>query len=389
MIISLRLKNFFSLRDDAVLDFTADMSSRRERDSLPENLIDFKGDKFVNILGLFGANASGKSNIIKGIDFCRTLVLTSHLNNLGDRFDFEPFKFDKGQPSEFYINFVTEGIEYEYSFSIQDNRILSEELYYYPNKRKARIFQRKESSLYTYGKGAIARPTEIEANTGPQTLFISRASSMNRPTAQIIYRFFMEGMTTNFENTDLSLLSPSDFEGNKAMLLKALEVSDSDIVDISLTKTKTGIPMLQSFHRENPSIPFDFIKEESEGTIRLIGLLLLLLRNQAESSTVFMDEFDLKLHLHLAEFILDMVRASRGRQLVFTSHNPALIDSRKLRNEQIVFVTKTSDGNSEFVPLSDYEGISKIGDLQKAYLQGRFDAIPYIGNIHSVTSEPQ
>lgn len=387
MIISLRLKNFFSLRDDAALDFTADMSSRKERDRLPENLIDFNGDKFVNILGLFGANASGKSNIIKGIDFCRNLVLTSHRNNLGDKFDFEPFKFDKGHPSEFYINFVTEGIEYEYSFTIQDNKVISEELYYYPNKRRARIFKRENTDSYTYGKGAIARPTEVEANTGPQTLFISRASSMNRPIAQTVYRFFLQGMTTHVEPKDLPLISPAEFEENKILLLKALEVSDSDIVDISLTKTKAGLPMLQSFHRENPSIPFDFLKEESEGTIRLIGLLLHLLRNQNESSTVFMDEFDLKLHLHLAEFILDMVRASQGRQLVFTSHNPVLIDSRKLRYEQIIFVTKTTDGNSEFVPLSDYEGIRQIGDLQKAYLQGRFDAVPYIGSIHSITAE--
>ena len=78
MILSLRLKNFFSLRDEAVLDFTADRSARKTQDYLPENLIEFSGDKFVNIIGLFGSNAAGKSNIIKAIDFCRKLILTSH-----------------------------------------------------------------------------------------------------------------------------------------------------------------------------------------------------------------------------------------------------------------------------------------------------------------------
>ena len=143
MILSLRLKNFFSPRDEAVLDFTADRSAAKTQDYLPENLIEFSGDKFVNIIGLFGSNAAGKSNIIKAIDFCRKLILTSHLNNEGDVFDFEAFKFLPDQPSEFYINFVTEGKEYEYSFVLDSEKIISENLYHYPNKRRARIFRER------------------------------------------------------------------------------------------------------------------------------------------------------------------------------------------------------------------------------------------------------
>ena len=111
-----------------------------------------------------------------------------------------------------------------------------------------------------------------------------------------------------------------------------------------------------------------------------------LFKNIRRGSAVFLDEFDLKLHLYLAEFILDVVRASRGMQLVFTSHNPMLLDTSKLLPEQIVFVTKQSDGNSEFVPLSDFEGNERIPDVRKAYLQGRFDGVPYMGNIRSLIS---
>ena len=104
MIISLRLTNFYSMRDDAVLDFTAEATSRTANDNLPENLIEFSGDRFVNIIGLFGSNAAGKSNMIKAIDFCRRFILESHLNTEGSKFDFEPFKFDADKPSEFYID---------------------------------------------------------------------------------------------------------------------------------------------------------------------------------------------------------------------------------------------------------------------------------------------
>lgn len=387
MILSLRLKNFFSLRDEAVLDFTADRSARKTQDYLPENLIEFSGDKFVNIIGLFGSNAAGKSNIIKAIDFCRKLILTSHLNNEGDVFDFEAFKFQPDQPSEFYINFVTEGKEYEYSFVLDSEKIISENLYHYPNKRRARIFSRENTYSFIHGKGAMSRPVEIESNTSSKTLFLSRASSMNRPIAQLIYRFFLNEVTVGIGALDFSKLTRDKLEANKDLLLKAFEISDSDIVDIKLTEVIPGQLVLQSFHRENPNIAFDFEREESDGTKRLLFILLTILQKSLAGMTIFLDEFDLKLHLRLAEFLLDVIRASRGAQFVFTSHNAMLIDTDKLRREQIVFVNKLDNGNSEFVPLSDYEGLSKSTDIRKAYLQGRFDAVPYICNNFEILSE--
>ncbi len=384
MIITLKVKNFFSLRDDAVLDFTLDSSSRRNMDPLADNIIEFNGDKFVNIIGLFGGNAAGKSNIIKAVAFCRKLIISSHLSNEGDEFDFQPFKFESDKPSEFYVDFVAEGVEYEYSFSIQDGKILTESLYHYPNKRRAKVFERVSGNIYSYGKGLIPKPSEIEANTGPKTLFLSRASSMNRAIPRAVYKFFFHQMITEIEGFNLSDLKREDFELCQPLLLKALEVSDSDIIDIRWDESAVGHMRLLSFHKENPKIAFDFDKEESEGTKRLVFILMALFKKIRNGCAVFLDEFDLKLHLYLAEFILDAIRATKKMQLVFTSHNPMLLDTSKLRPEQIVMVTKQTDGNSEFIPLSDYEGIDRIPDLRKAYLQGRFDGVPYIGNIQSL-----
>ncbi len=386
MIITLKVKNFFSLRDDAVLDFTLDPSSRRNMNPLADNILDFNGDKMVNIIGLFGGNAAGKSNIIKAVDFSRKLIINSHLSNEGDEFDFQPFKFGKDLPSEFYIDFVADGIEYEYSFSIKDGKILTESLYHYPNRRKAKVFERFEGNKYSYGKGLIPRPAEIEANTGPKTLFLSRASSMNRAVPQVVYKFFFHNVMTGLDGFKLTDLDREDFELSRPLLLKALEVSDSDIIDIRWDKSISGQMRLLSFHKENPDIAFDFDKEESDGTKRLILILLALFKKTWNGCTVFLDEFDLKLHLYLAEFILEAIRSTKKMQLVFTSHNPMLLDTNKLRPEQIVMVTKQADGNSELVPLSDYEGIDRIKDLRMAYLQGRFDGVPYIGNIQSLFS---
>lgn len=387
MILSIRLKNFFSIKEEAVLDFTADMSTRKNKYPLAENLLTYDGEKFVNIIGLFGSNAAGKSNMIKGINFCRNLILSSHLNNEGDEFAFDPYKFEKGKPSIFCINFVSEGTEYEYNFEILGNTITKEALFYFPNHRKARIFERFNTHEYKYGKGLITRPKEIETNTGSNTLFLSRASSMNRPIARAIYRFFLEEIIVGLQLIDFEKINIADFEEFKPILLKALEVSDSDIVNIEWEEKSNGQIRLLSYHRENPDIPFDFEREESEGTKRLLSILILLLHSALKGSAIFIDEFDLKLHIRLAEFILDVIRASRKAQLVFTSHNPSLINTNMLRREQIVFVNKQTDGNSEFVSLSEYEGLSNTTDVQKAYLQGRFDAVPYIGNVYSILKD--
>lgn len=386
MIISLRLKNFYSLRDEVALDFTAEVF-RKKQPELPENLIEFSGDKFINIIGLFGSNAAGKSNIIKAIDFCRRLILDSHQYNEGTSFDYQPFKFAGESPSEFSINFVTDGVEYEYSFTLNRERILSESLYYFPKRRRARIFSREHTNRYEHRKGLIQRPTEVEANTGPQTLFLSRASSMNRQIARTVYRFFLNEMIVAQFAPQLDSFSREIFEANKVLLLKAFEVSDSDIIDIRLNESAPGQFRLVSYHRENPAMPFDFDTEESEGTKRLFYILLKLLDTLRNRPTIFIDEFDLKLHLRLAEFILDVIRATNGAQLVFTTHTSMLINTARLRPDQIVFATKHTDGNSEFVPLSDYEGINKIADLQQAYLLGRFDGVPYVGDISRILHE--
>lgn len=382
MILKLYLSNFYSLSDEVVIDFAAE---GKKKNHLSTNLLDFNGEKFVNVLGLFGSNAAGKSNLIKAVNFCRNFVLNSANNNEGEVLDYEPFKFDSEKSSHFRLIFEWEGIEYDYSFELFKHKIISESLYYYPQKRKAKVFHRENSYGYSYGKGLIQRPTEIETNTGSQTLFLSRGSSMNRPVLQTVYRFFKDGLLIESGNYTLNEKSREIIDAHKPKLLKALEISDSDIVDFRLVESVPGVPLIQTFHRENHDIPFDFIKEESEGTRRLFYILLMLIDKARNDTTIFFDEFDLKLHLKLSEFILDVVSSFGKAQLVFTSHNPSLLNRERLRDEQIIFVTKLPNGSSEFVPLCDYSGISKIRDIQKAYLQGRFDGIPYVGSSEDIT----
>lgn len=388
MIINVRIKNFYSIREEAVLDFVA-LPCRR--DCTDQRFIAYGDDKFVKVIGIFGGNAAGKSNIIKAIEWSRRFILNSHLNADNTRLDYSPFKFSKDEPTEFGIAFIADGVEYDYAFSLKDGQVFAESLYHYPNGRRAKVFDRKNENEYTFGKSVVARSGEVVASTGPQTLFLSRAASMHRDIASRVLNFFKEQITVGVPSyTDMNEIY-ENFDTYKPSILRALAVSDSDIADITVERGLDLKQRMVTYHKSDKTIPFDFMTEESDGTRRLVSVLIQLIHAINRGAVLLLDEFDLKLHLFLAEFLIDVVQSTSMVQMVFTSHNSNLINLEQLGAEQIVFVTKNSDGSSEFAVLSDYSGIGSNTDLQKAYLQGRFDAIPFIGNVSGLfdTTEAQ
>ena len=134
MILKIEFENFFSIRDRVRIDFRAASINTVLARELNHNVMEWKGVPVLKTVGLFGPNASGKSNILKAITFCCRMILESHLYNEGATFNFEPFKFDGWQDksSKFVIDFVCDDVEYEYAFELTRERIISESLYHYP-----------------------------------------------------------------------------------------------------------------------------------------------------------------------------------------------------------------------------------------------------------------
>lgn len=396
MILKMNFSNFFSLKEDVCVDFRPGVINTVGGKALSGHVFSANDEKFLKVLGIFGPNASGKSNILKAANFCRRLVLDSYQNNEGVVFDFMPFKFDDylEKPSSFSISFIADGTEYEYSFSIARNQIVSEELYYYPGKRKAKIFTRnecagmKKSEQYSFSEGLLAKPMDVAQSTGKNTLFISRASQMDRELAKKIYNFFRTELLIG-----LPRLSGKDsvelFSQNKDLVLKALRLADSDIADIRVRIDKMPLPIgnetcltdvvnFYTTHKRSLKVRFHLEGEESAGTIQLFNLLLTLLDVCKNGKTLLLDEFDLSLHSETAQFVLDLVNASDAAQFLFTSHNTSLINVKKLRRDQILFTNKKEDGSTELYSLFDFKDFRENMDAEKCYLKGRFDAIPYI-----------
>ena len=382
MVLEIRLSNMFSFRDEETLDLQAAMIQTKKARELEGNLFSVDGEQMLKSVALFGANASGKSNVIKAIRACVNMVRSSHNYNVDTRFAISPFKFEDyaNKPSSFYIRFLLNGVEYEYSFSFIHDEIITETLYYYPNGRKSLVFRRDESrgtekkDIYEF-KTVIKRPFDVADNTSKKTLYISRASQMDREIAQKIFLFFCNDIVLDYQVANIDSLD-NLFKERKEQMLEVLRTADSDIIDFKIQNNA-----ITTFHRTNPSVAFDFETEESEGTKTLFRMMVRMIGIIHEGKMLLVDEIDNSLHTQLVEFVIGMFNHSDHAQLIYTTHNTHLLNTDFQRRDQVYFVNKREDGSSDLYSLFDFKDFRDTLDMEKAYLQGRFDAIPTISNL--------
>lgn len=382
MVLEIRLSNMFSFRDEVTLDLQAAKIQTKKARELEGNLFSVDGEQMLKSVALFGANASGKSNVIKAIRACVNMVRSSHNYNVDTRFAISPFKFEDyaNKPSSFYIRFLLNGVEYEYSFSFMHDEIITETLYYYPNGRKSLVFSRDErigtekKDIYEF-KTVIKRPFDVADNTSKKTLYISRASQMDREIAQKIFLFFCNDIVLDYQVANIDSLD-NLFKERKEQMLEVLRTADSDIIDFKIQNNA-----ITTFHRTNPSVAFDFETEESEGTKTLFRMMVRMIGIIHEGKMLLVDEIDNSLHTQLVEFVIGMFNHSDHAQLIYTTHNTHLLNTDFQRRDQVYFVNKREDGSSDLYSLFDFKDFRDTLDMEKAYLQGRFDAIPYISTL--------
>ena len=382
MVLEIRLSNMFSFRDEVTLDLQAAKIQTKKARELEGNLFSVDGEQMLKSVALFGANASGKSNVIKAIRACVNMVRSSHNYNVDTKFAISPFKFEDyaNKPSSFYIRFLLNGVEYEYSFSFMHDEIITETLYYYPNGRKSLVFSRDESrgtekkDIYEF-KTVIKRPFDVADNTSKKTLYISRASQMDREIAQKIFLFFCNDIVLDYQVANIDSLD-NLFKERKEQMLEVLRTADSDIIDFKIQNNA-----ITTFHRTNPSVAFDFETEESEGTKTLFRMMVRMIGIIHEGKMLLVDEIANSLHTQLVEFVIGMFNHSDHAQLIYTTHNTHLLNTDFQRRDQVYFVNKREDGSSDLYSLFDFKDFRDTLDMEKAYLQGRFDAIPTISNL--------
>ena len=137
---------------------------------------------------------------------------------------------------------------------------------------------------------------------------------------------------------------------------------------------------IRTYHKESPSIGFDFLSEESQGTIKMFFIMLTILDVVKHNKVLLIDEIEDSLHAKIVEYLINIFKSGDKAQLLCTTHSTRFLDLRKVRKDQIYFTNKKDDGSTDLYSLYDYNDFRDTMDLEKAYLQGRFDAIPFVND---------
>ena len=421
MLLRFAVSNFRSIRDEQELSLVASQAIKDDPGPLIETPA-LRKDKALPAALFYGANASGKSNVMKALRFMQRMVLDSHTDlKPGAALGRTPFRLAPGWPekeSRFDLIFAHEGVRFQYGFAAFDDRIGSEWLYSWPSGPRRELFVRKGQE-FSFGRFLKGDNQVIARNTKANSLFVSAAAQNNHEQLGFIYKFFSE--------LYFSLaLSPSPLDvarylgrfGLDPRTLRLLESLDTGIKSINIDQqplfdrvkhldppvsskmframfsdqlndsnslSEVKVTIVKFGHSaETGDDKFFELADESAGTIRLLDMLGPVFKALDRGSVAIIDEIDSSLHTRACEQIIDLFQSPKtnpkGAQLIATTHDTNLLKSEMLRRDQVWFTEKDSAGATHLFPLTDIR--TRKGDnIEKGYLQGRFGAVPFAGSV--------
>lgn len=340
---------------------------------------------------IYGANASGKSNIVKALSDFVDFVNKSTDNKPNDSINlYNPFKLnDKslGKPSCFSIDILIENILYIYSIEVFNQAVVKESLLFFPKGVQVKVFERNGQE-FIKGNGYEGIFETIKQRTTENQLFLGKAALENVEIVKKVYQnitliFILttDAFHSNDFNERFSTIMFKNIElwGKSLKLSKSLiQKIDTQVVDFEEIDGK-----IKTFHLndKNEKIEFEF-EDESSGTQRVIAFVPFVLHNLRRGGVLVVDEFERSLHPEIAQYILGLFNDpevnKKGGQFIFATHDTTLLSSEnKLRRDQINLVEKNEKGETELYTVSDIKGVRE-GNYEKWYLEGRLGAVPNI-----------
>jgi AAA15 family ATPase/GTPase len=396
-------------------------------DELDKNNV-FKVNQNFSLLksaAIYGANASGKSNLILALYFMQSFVINSSKLQITDKINLEKFRLSsetEDKPSFFKIVFHLDNKIYEYSFEVTQERVISEGLSCTPKTRKTNIFSR-EKDIIKYSK-SLLKGKDVKDLTKKNTLFLSIAAQFNDPLAGKILLWFSRlkiisgSQFENLRQLSLDYLSREpNLKNEIVFLIKKLDLS---IKDMSI---EVGRKPLDNFHKDIPdrvknkefrldnyiynSIEtyhekydlegriiglesFQMNKHESRGTQKIFALLAPVLSALKKSEVLIIDELDSLLHPLMAIAIIGLFNSKitnpKNAQLIFATHDVNLLSNQLFRRDQIWFTEKNRQEATDLYSLVEFD-IDNNASFEQDYIQGRYGAIPFIGDLSKVIGD--
>ena len=394
MLIQFSVENYLSIKDKIVLSMLASRDTEH-----PEYLIIDGNKNHLKSTVIYGANASGKSNVLNAFWFMVNYVLTSHNQQVHKAIERSPFKFDREtptRPSSFEVIFTANGIRYVYGFSVTDKAVVEEYLYYYPNGRQALIFERKDTTDFRFTVDVEEQNT-LKERTSANKLYLSVASNWSYSKVVPVLEWFAscqiitKHSVADAYGLEAEQLKDDDYRRVIASMLRiadfgiqSLQVRDSDPIP---SLRGDAFPNIEAVHTVqdtdgNASSYTLNMTEESDGTNSYFKLIGVVKKALDQGTLLVADEMDAHLHPLLTKHLVSLFNSTEfnpnGAQLIFTSHNTNLLDLDVLRRDQIWFTEKDEQtAATDLFSLYDFS-IRKDAKVEKGYLIGRYGAIPFI-----------
>lgn len=422
MLVAFSVGNFRSFQDTQTLNLLGANIISKDKKLDDNNLITIdKKTALVTSAVVYGANASGKSNLVAAVRFMRGFVLNSSRDTqVEDKIPVEPFKLSsetEDKPSFFQVVFILNGIRYRYGFEVSEASVVSEWLYYIPKTREARLFERDYQEFhiaenYKEGRG-------VEVRTRENALFLSVVAQFNGDLSRRILSWFRDltvnlGVSDTMEQANaIHRFSQLRDKGGVLAFIKALDLGISDILaieetislpsdsnmpealvklfqsmeDTEVTRIKTLHDKYDSKGKKIGNVVFDMQTDESQGTQRLFNLAVPILESISHGRILFVDELDARMHPLLTCALIALFNSKetnkKNAQLVFTTHDTNLLSNKIFRRDQIWFTEKNRRGSTRLYSLVEFKARNDAS-FDKDYIKGRYGAVPFINNVEAL-----
>ena len=404
MLLEFSCSNHRSIRDEVL--FSAIAGTDRTH---AENIERVAGVEVLKASVIYGANGSGKSNFIDAISFVKNLVSNSINHQPGQGILQTPHKLDGYErKSNYKIQFIVDGIRYAFGFSLKNMLVVEEYLYYFPNGRQTKIFERVGEE-YSAGRNFRNRFNSCKDVLKPNRLMLSCAANFSSVDEVIAaYHFFNDELviysSANQENwMNYSLHQINANEQMKAIVLKLLDALDTGIKDIhvDIKKEDLDVSHLPPFLSDEfkkvllqekidaisakvlyEGFETDLISEESTGIKKLFGILCPFIDIMVNGKVLVCDELETNLHESLLFGLVKQfvnMRGSKPAQLIFTTHETGLLNLDLFRRDQIWFTEiKLADRSTDLFSLTEIKNVRKDENFGKGYIAGKYGAIPML-----------
>jgi len=431
MLVEFSVGNFRSFHEPVTLSMQAAKLRASDKRLDHENVFQVDGQRLLRSAAIYGANASGKSNLIRAMRFMRDFILQSSRESQAEEpIGVERFRLNtaaREKPAHFQIVFWMDGRRYRYGFEVDERRVYAEWLYH-AKQRETRLFVREEqhfglSSVFKEGWG-------LEKRTRENALLLSVVAQFNGELAMALLGWFRTGLriVSGLSDTLYGPLTVERFTTDRAFRKRTLAFirqADLAIADVDVETRTYGkdpvskelrglmeqlaksLPERIAVREAQPSVgrvttrhqvfdqehspagweTFDLVDQESEGTQKILYLSGSLIEALDQGKVLAIDEMEARLHPLITRAIIHWFHSPQtnphNAQLIFATHDTSLLSRRCFRRDQIWFTEKDRYGATDLYSLAELQ-VRNDASFDKDYIAGKYGAIPFIGGLRAL-----